>query len=57
MPVQPGPPSVAWRPDEILRGHFGKWSIEMIEVVRSGAIIMMGLSVMGAAVRNQSDGP
>ena len=50
MPVQ-----LPWsiglrRPDAERSGRFGKWRVEMIEVMRSGAIIMMGLSVMVAAV-------
>ena len=45
MPVQ-----LPWSTTLSKDSHSGKWRVEMIEVIRSGAIIMMGLSVMVAAV-------
>jgi hypothetical protein len=50
MPVQMLRLKSLSRPHGLKPGRFGKWRVEMIEVVRSGAVIMMGLSVMMAAV-------
>jgi hypothetical protein len=50
MPVHRLRRMIVSRPDGAKATRFGKWSVEMIEVFRSGAIIMMGLSVMCAAV-------